>query len=517
MSGLVDSFGNEWTLVQTTGSGKLVARNGVVDSTTSHIANLLYYNSIISYQNTSGVWASWSGTQWVALFGDPRALTPSIGPIITAGITVDFTSLTTHIADRELFGVSTAAMSDFNFVLCNNPTFQGASKAFDPPLLRLSCNSGSTSGPVLSNAFPNGPSGGMDANVYAPIINNLNKIVNLQTCKIIMGFGGSDDLGPTLGWTVHEFAGAFSQVVQRFRTATGSDGKVVDPIYWEIMNETDGTLHKETYLAYFNACAAAAHAIDLKYVISGPASLLYFDSVDALILNSGPDNLGLPGNHAFLYSPGVDVAPSDLQLGQAAMMSGGNTPESIASSINSTIAATYAANLPWFYGEYNIGSPLDGREQSVLGACYTTSTLFKLASNANARIWAGFWEYSNSAGYGLMTGSSFTPTPSGVILSKLGQVAAGTLVNISNSTSLLTWATVNGFRFCLVVVNPTTDDTGQTVCLGNWPINTDGTGIVNRFEVSRTSPNGLTTTESVAGSLTQFLMFPGQSVTLLYV
>jgi endoglucanase len=66
---IVDSIGTVWTVV----SGQAV-RNGVVDTTTANIVQLLYYNGVIYQQATAQLlWWSWSdATGWAEVSGDPR-------------------------------------------------------------------------------------------------------------------------------------------------------------------------------------------------------------------------------------------------------------------------------------------------------------------------------------------------------------------------------------------------------------------------------------------------------------
>ena len=155
-------------------------------------------------------------------------------------INVDFTNRTSKVIARELFGVSTATMLDFNFALCNNTYFQTVSRSLNVPLLRFNCNSGSSGGNVWANLFANGPHGKPNWPVIAPLINNLWKIVDLTKCKIIMGFGGTSGAATdTNGWSVTDFAHALTVVVNHMRTTPGGDGKPINPKYWEIMNEPE--------------------------------------------------------------------------------------------------------------------------------------------------------------------------------------------------------------------------------------------------------------------------------------
>src|SRR5512135_501107 len=69
---IVDSNGYRWTLVNAGGTtGWQVARNEIVDTSTSNAALLLYWNKAVYYKKTTGEWYLWSGSAWV-LTTDPR-------------------------------------------------------------------------------------------------------------------------------------------------------------------------------------------------------------------------------------------------------------------------------------------------------------------------------------------------------------------------------------------------------------------------------------------------------------
>lgn len=64
---VTDASGTVWTILN--GS---VAKNGAVDTSTSNVVTVLWYNSTIYHQGTGGQWYAWSGTSWGGV-ADPRA------------------------------------------------------------------------------------------------------------------------------------------------------------------------------------------------------------------------------------------------------------------------------------------------------------------------------------------------------------------------------------------------------------------------------------------------------------
>lgn len=445
----------------------------------------------------------------------------AIGPAASGSfINVDFINRTSKVIARELFGVSTATMLDFNFALCNNTSFQIASRSLNVPLLRFNCNSGSSGGNVWANLFANGPRGRPDWSVIAPLINNLWKIVDLTKCKIIMGFGGTSGAATdTNGWSVTDFAHALTVVVNHMRTTPGGDGKPINPKYWEIMNEPG--ISAATYNSYFNACADAVHAIDPTYVVTGPCSPNDAGRVGSLIAATNATRLGLPNWHVYLHCPGIDPVPSNLQIARALTGGAGTDPVGFANGINSLSSGNFTANLPWFCGEYNIGcgpSDTNGREQNILGACFAASWLMKMAATANPVMWAGIWEYGNSGGWGTMSGRNFVIDPQGYFLSQACMAMPGTMVASADVSGfgLETWSTVDGSHLATLIVNPTTTIRSGPVALGHWPINTTGNGTIHLWVISAANPKGVVSTVTVTAGMTASISLPGQSVAILY-
>lgn len=74
---IVDANGTTWTIA----SAK-VAKNGIVDATTSGVTLLAYENHVLWYKNAT-LWQSWSGTAWsMGVSTDPR---PPAPPVVSSG------------------------------------------------------------------------------------------------------------------------------------------------------------------------------------------------------------------------------------------------------------------------------------------------------------------------------------------------------------------------------------------------------------------------------------------------
>jgi hypothetical protein len=81
---ITDSLGGTWSIAAPGASGAQVCHNGVIDTTTSHVALLLYNGTTVYYENTSNGFFCFLNPGWAAT-GDPRVVSPSGTTITTAG------------------------------------------------------------------------------------------------------------------------------------------------------------------------------------------------------------------------------------------------------------------------------------------------------------------------------------------------------------------------------------------------------------------------------------------------
>jgi hypothetical protein len=81
---IVDGTGSWWTLYNSVSGGYQVQQNGTVDTGTSSVTLLLYWNHQVYQQNSTGSWYVYGGTpgSWPAVAGDPRT-TPVFSDIFT--------------------------------------------------------------------------------------------------------------------------------------------------------------------------------------------------------------------------------------------------------------------------------------------------------------------------------------------------------------------------------------------------------------------------------------------------
>jgi hypothetical protein len=462
---------------------------------------------------------------------DAIVIAPSGGPGPAASgsfVNADFTNLTGSTVVRELFGGSTATLMDNGWALCSDSSFQAASLAINPPLVRFNCNSGGSGSTGTWAEVFGTPPGTPDWTGPDVFIANAHLMFNLATTKIILGIGGLSQTGTdgdTMGATTAQFACMAQQIVDHFATTTGGDGNIVPIAGVEIMNEWDGRLTPSQYESYFHAAAVAIHSIAPNMLMYGPVTANNGSDISSwLALANATDFNGSLDDHAYSKCP-QDPNPTDNEVAQALNGGAGTVPNGWAANISTIVSGTFAAAYRMFNGEYNIDCASgDSRQQDWRGALFACSWVNKLVDGAASGnvVEAGIWEYGTAGNhYGLFVGSSgsWSPTPQASYLSKAAQVCPGARCVTSNpgASDALSWSTVNGTHFSTTIVNPDSSAISGPVALSHWPVNGSGNGTVNVWTVSSAHPNGqLTTGVSVTAGMTASITIPALGMVIIY-
>ena len=84
LSYLTDATGGLWSLVKHPQKSGQIALNGVVQTNTDTVVQLLYYNHVVYHSNETGKWFSWDGSKW-KVSSDPHAGGGPTGPTGPSG------------------------------------------------------------------------------------------------------------------------------------------------------------------------------------------------------------------------------------------------------------------------------------------------------------------------------------------------------------------------------------------------------------------------------------------------
>lgn len=439
--------------------------------------------------------------------------TPSggTGPAATSNFaSADFTNGTTPAGVSgvtvypQLFGASTGGMvSNYSdttpFDICSNSTFQGLVRALNLPLLRI--NGGDWDGTNASNLA-----------IFAA---NASKLLP-STCTLVIG-----------AWDPNGNPATY-KAVSDYWVANGT----IPCNYWEVGNE---------YTSDANATAGpytpgqqGFHQTNPNFKVGGPAFPGAYNGVISGLL--GPNNastLQFFSWHDYAYCIGSDPTPSDAQTCLAINAgNGGTLGAGLMGQAQTVTAGTYAANYPIILDEYNTECTAgnDLRAGTSMGVAALVSTVFNYAASANQnQAWAGIWDlYADGGAAYEMIDLQMNVWPQYYALQQLIAHAPGTMVSSSSGFGGVTcWATVNGGKFFVALVNSNSSPATGQVALSHWPVNGTGNGTVNVWTyptnvgadyTQRGSPNtpGTMSTVGVTAGVTANITIPALSAVFLY-
>jgi hypothetical protein len=428
-----------------------------------------------------------------------------VGPAASSTFaTADFTSAVNMpggggqvVVPRELFGVAAAAPCDNTFFVMTQSAFQSVSRSLSIPLVRLNCNSGLAA--VWSSTYNNG--GTPNYSQWQPFIDNIGKCVDLSTTKVVIGVGFPD----TGGLSNTAFANLAAGVVSHLRTTSPTGGGApINPLYWEYLNEVVSISSSG-----FNAFVDAVNGVAPGYTCMGPTAANDFGQLDTLINGIGARSF-LPDEHAYLFCPG-DPVPSDAQMAQAIKIAGTN-PQDMAGAINGHCDGHISSSVPFFWGEWNLQcGPNVAQGQTMVGALFGASNMFKCVALTNRPLWGGIWEWSNNPStggdgdYGIILNNA-SVSPVGYFLSKATQKMPGRMVTTSlggGAPNMAGWSTVGSSgNFGVYLHNWDGVAHSGPVALSHWPVNTTGIGTATVWTQSGSTPAGGSVTTTSVGSVT---------------
>lgn len=109
---ITDASLGTWMLVQSVTAGLQAKHNSVVDTSTSQIQLLLYWNHTVYEQNLVG-WFKWNGTAWTIVTGDPR-ITQTPSPSGTTLNSTTGTILDNNLGIWQLISGTSGLVADLN-------------------------------------------------------------------------------------------------------------------------------------------------------------------------------------------------------------------------------------------------------------------------------------------------------------------------------------------------------------------------------------------------------------------
>ena len=567
-SDIIDSTGCPWSLVASSTSGLQVMIKGTIDTTTSNVTQLLYWNHGIYYQS-AGAWYKRASGKWSPTT-DPRVAPESAsGTKLTSatGSIVDSTGVTWTLVASTASGLqaarnATVDTTTANIVLLlywNHVVYQQNSAGgwwswsggwvgtTDPRVVvatgNVTINFASQTGNAVSKylyGFSTGPLQDGDGGSFAIAANSTFIASAAKLRPTLIRFNIT--AGTVLNWNngntgvMNNFWNNYLRFcdpqVRLVMGVPGGNDTSVSPqtcanwaasfaqamknagteiMYWEVGNELDG-LGPNTYASYFNPVADALHAVNPNYQVGGPVAS-WWNGIDlGTFASLAGSRCAFIDFHLYGASPGV--TPS---FNQAAS-------DGTVSAARNQVQGTQLANLPIGVLEYNEvdvpDSSAAGQTQAqVYGAVWVALLLTKWVSEEtpalSGALMAGLWDMVNDSNYGVIGnqfdggGENYTSIdPQGWYLGYAGQNMAGNIVSASTTQSnLQVMATVSGGKFAIQLVNY--GGSAQT-------LNITASGVtlpssLTRWELSQANPN--TTTSTIANL--SAVVVPAQSIVIV--
>lgn len=523
---LIDNSLTVWTLVASANSGLQIAKNGVVDTLTANVTQLLFLNGAMYQENNQGGWWVWQPSAsypWVGTSNPLSGPTPTPTPAPTPGptpapsptpspapsggtgptassafINVSCGNGTGNTLKPTLFGVSMA--SDVDFSPWSNATLQNVAKTtagFGLPGMHARINTNDTS--MSSSGSPN-------LTYVDRVSAAIPNIIDLNTGDFSYNLGGS---GLT---NASSFAAGAASIAKRF-ISNGVPCKM-----YEIFNENDG-LDINTYASILNATASALHAIDPSIVLVGTNDSWMNSSRMASLAKLCGSNLGRFSYHTYAVDPSYSDA--------SAMSQAKTRFSSDAKGLRSAVLGTACAATPASLGEYNMDGnpPGDIRSTKIQGAVWNLLGLYTAFTADPLTTHGAIWDWLGDGYYGLIIDPNNNPAnlpsyslvPVAYALKNCRQYMGGNVVKTTTpSGNIVTIGTTNGNNVSLLIINyDTSASFSGPIAFSNWPVSSTGNGSVNVHTVSAANPTSSNTTLAVSKGVTASITIPAMSVTVI--
>ena len=431
------------------------------------------------------------GLTWTPSAGTTTT-TVALGPTATSSfVNVDFTNLTaffggiTQTVSPYVWGFATGQLGDNSCADAANAGFVASCDKLKPTLLRFNANLGLVSG-------------GSAASVQ-------NFINNYKSCfspnlRIVMGIGMTD--------TAAE--------ITNFARAMISAGMPIQ--YWELGNESDGTVTTPNYITQFNSVAATLHSVDPAYKLGGPVWSWYNAGSGTNPLQTFAAGVGSNLGFCCWHNYATSVQ------GQAGAIDNGLTNTDVTAVRAALTAAGISPNVPLGLLEYNENvngvTYGDITQSQPYGAVYAALMVYGgIKQDLNYQM-SGLWDIDGDSWYGAInnqnTGFGNIDTQ-GWTLGFGGQNLYGTRVGpaapvVNAAQNLVVLPVLNSTAMAVMIVNysQTATYSGQ-VALSHWPINTTGTGTITKTVTTTNPPT--TSTLLVTAGIVASDTFPPLSVT----
>jgi hypothetical protein len=541
-AGITDGGGTVWNLAASSHNGLQVVRNGVVDSRTSNVTLLLYYQGKIYQRNNQNGWWYWDQSQgypWVSASGDPRsstqptqpptpappgptpAPTPPTGPTQPtqpptptgpAGtgpqassnfLVADFSAPQNYpggsgqqIISPRAWGVSTGGAGDGGFQAFTNSTFRNTAAKINPGLWRFNGNLPQRGDTPYFNG-----DGSVNTGLWNNLVGSFADVDPLGVSSVIIGVNISGVQGFS---DANSYGKAMGNLARFLNSATMSNGKKFPIIGFESDNEPNSN---NPLTSYFNAMASAVKAVSGNLLCCGPTTAWFGNLMPQF--QQQTQHMDVADFHSYLGGYSSSSGP-----GQSAYQQNKGTKD---------IGGCNLAGLPRaiFAGEYNIDWNCSCPEQqNYIGAIYSAVYIIELMNGSPVELWSAIWDGRADGTCGVIDADNSTIYPAGYWLGQAVRTLSGPRFQVTtNPVGLLTLAVSSGSgHAAMAIVNyGQGNQNSKQVAFSRWPVNSTGNAAGNIWQLSQSRPSGFSGSTQFNGGVSSPMNFPDPSVTVVWV
>lgn len=429
----------------------------------------------------------------------------------SAFLTADFASAFTYpggsgqqIVSQRMYGVSTGNAGFTGFAALGNASFQTAAASINPGVWRFS---GAL--PERGDDAYFAINGTVNTNTFANLVNNFNKLDPLGISGIVIGVDVGI-LASVVGVTsAASYQTAMSNLATYLNNATMPNGKKLPVIGFECQNEPDGRIPQAQLTPYYNAMVTAVRAVNPNFLVFGPTGSFAGAAMPAF--QQAVSRLDVIDYHSFLGGYSGAAGP-----GQSAYQASKGTQD-----IQDAVGLSASLPQAYFAGAYNIDWNAAAAEQAnYIGAVYAAAYLLQSLNGSPVPFWAALWDAYDDGTSGIIQDPNMAIAPAGAFLGQAVRTVFGARYTVTvNSAGLLACACEPAAgHFGLMIVNAGQGaQNGQKIALSHWPVNQNGNGSANVWQLTSSNGNGATSTVAVTAGVTATMNFPDPSITIIYI
>jgi hypothetical protein len=488
-------------------SNYTITRDGA-PSPSDRVAQLYAKSGVCYQQNQDHDWWAMPGDGWISAT-DPSVTTPppntgGTGPDAQSQfLRIDFTAPQNYkgknaqqVIDRKLWGVSTGGCANNSYGVWGNAGFQAALATISPGLHRINGNI-----PERGDSHYFNSDMSVRTQAFDALIQNWSKCDPMGIGSLIVGCNYS-----TSGNNLDRYKTGMTNLARFLSSAKLPNGKPLPIIGFEAQNEPDdtNTFSDQLLLSIYNTMVDAVKSVNSKLLVSGPVTA-WAGSREPYFHNNAKA-IDVYNYHVYVGGyPQVPNPPYNMDRGSADI-------QTIANNLKSDTSAI-------LLGEYNIDWNCQAPDQrNINGAIYDATMLMQCLDGTPVSFWAAIWDTFGDGTCGVITDPGMQVVPGGHFIGAGVRSIYGPRWKVTtNRNGLLVCPVTHDGHIGVMIVNPGKGNQSGPVALAHWPVNSNGNGQVNVWQMKNGGANdGNKSTAQVNAGIVN-LDLPDPSITIVSV